>query len=172
MGKTRLRLLQPWSYSGSNKLTTNWTRSASNSHNERLWNGEPAMFHFHESPRMPARIPLSVEQRKTFTRTECSLVWPMPEVAEGWLSCRKMLEIAKHVLHEPAVAVPRSLFQFDLHARQHSSRYRLGMSGARISCAHMLIKGSRTWIGLDYHPNRAETAGLCRRPLEQQAANS
>ena len=38
--------------------------------------------------------------------------------------------------------------------------------------AHTFVKGSRTRIGLDYHPNRAETSGLGRCPPEQQATNS
>lgn len=66
----------------------------------------------------------------------------------------------------------RLLFQFYLHARQHSSKNRLGRSEARISRAHPFVKRSRVGIGLDYHPNRAETSGPSRCPLEQQATNS
>ena len=41
-----------------------------------------------------------------------------------------------------------------------------------MACAHTFVKGSRIRIGLDYHPNRAETSRPGRCPLEQPATNS
>lgn len=48
----------------------------------------------------------------------------------------------------------------------------MGRSEARITRAHMFVKGSCAGIGLDYHPNSAKTSGLGRRPREQRATNS
>ncbi len=65
-----------------------------------------------------------------------------------------------------AFAFTCSVFQFSLHTRQHSSRNRLGRSEARVLCAHMLVKGSSAGVGLDCHPNRAETSSHLCCPIE------
>jgi hypothetical protein len=49
---------------------------------------------------------------------------------------------------------------------------RAGRSVAAMACAHASVKGSRTRIGLNDHPNSAEISGPDGCPSEQQATDS